>query len=124
MTGDSFAALVVGEEALGLRVVGVGLGLVLGAAVEEAVEVVAVDGSRVLSGLLGAGGELGCGEAVSRGTSVLLGGLLSVEKEVLEVLLMEVVAVIFSVVTGGPMCGTVDCLWVKAARREAQVSCG
>ena len=42
--GDSVGALVVGEEGLGLRVVGVGLGLVVGAEVEEAVVVVA-DGS-------------------------------------------------------------------------------
>lgn len=41
--------------------------------------IVAVDGSQVLSGLLGTCGELGCGE-VSKGTSV--------ETEVLEVLAM------------------------------------
>lgn len=54
--GDSFGALVVVERGLGLRVVGVGLGLVVGAAVEKSVEVVA-DGSLVLRGLLGGGGE-------------------------------------------------------------------
>ena len=110
VTGDSFGALVVGEEGLGLRVVGVGLGLVPGAAVEETVEVVAVDGSRVLRGLLGAGGELGCGDAVSRGTSV--------ETEVLEVLLMEVVVVVLCVVRGGTTCGTVECSWVKVAGKK------
>ena len=121
---DSFAALVVGEEALGLRVVGVGLGLVLAAAVEEPVEVVAVDGSLVLSGLLGAGGELGFGEVVSRGAPVLLAGLGPVETEVLEVLLMEVAVLVFSVVTDGTVCGTADSSWVKAVRRKAQVSYG
>lgn len=72
----------------------------------------AVDGSWVLSGLLGAGGELGFGE-VSRGTSV--------ETVVLKVLLMEVVAVVWCVITGGAMCGPADFSWVKAARRKAQV---
>lgn len=118
--GDSVGALVVGEEGLGLRVVGVGLGLVVGAEVEEAVVVVA-DGSRVLSGLLGAGVELGLGDVVVRGTSVLVAGLASLETEVLEVLLAEVVAVVFCVVRGGTVCGMAVFLWVKAAGRKAQV---
>lgn len=118
--GDSVRALVVGEEGLGLRVVGVGLGLVVGAEVEEAVVVVA-DGSRVLSGLLGAGVELGLGDVVVRGTSVLVAGLASLETEVLEVLLAEVVAVVFCVVRGGAVCGMAAFLWVKAAGRKAEV---
>ena len=83
---------------------------------------VGADGSRVLSGLLGAGGELGFGDVVSRGSSVLLGGLVCVETEVLEVLLMEVAAVVFCVVRGGSMCGSVDFLWVKADGREGESS--
>ena len=118
--GNSFAAGVFREEGLGLRVVGVGLGLVVGAEVEEAVVVVA-DGSRVLSGLLGAGVELGLGDVVVRGTSVLVAGLASLETEVLEVLLAEVVAVVFCVVRGGTVCGMAVFLWVKAAGRKAQV---
>ena len=118
--GDSLGALVVREEGLVLRVVGVGLGLVVGAEVDEALEL-AADGSRVLSGLLGAGAELGLGDVLVRGTSVLLAGLASLETEVLEVLLAEVVAVVFCEVRGGPMCGTVVFLWVKAAGRKAHV---
>lgn len=118
--GNSVGALVVGEEGLGLRVVGVGLGLLVGADVEETVEVVG-DGRREVSGLLGAGGELGLGGVVVRGTSVLLAGLVSLETEVLEVLLAEVVAVVFCVVRGGPTCGTMVSLWVGAAGRKAEV---
>lgn len=119
--GNSVGALVLREEGLGLRVVGVGFGVAAGADVEESVEVVA-GGGRVLSGLLGAGGELGPGEVLVRGTSVLLAGLASLETEVLEVLLAEVVAVVFCVVRGGTMCGTVVFSWVKAAGSKAQGS--
>ena len=113
--GNTFGAMVLREEGLGLRVVGVGWGLVVGAAVEKSVEVVA-DGSLVLRGLLGGGKELGLGDVLVRGTSVLLAGLASLETEVLEVLLVEVAAVVFWVVRGGTMCGTVVFLWVKAVR--------
>ena len=47
---------------------------------------------------------------------MLLAGLASLETEVLEVLLVEVAAVVFWVVRGGTMCGTVVFLWVKAVR--------
>ena len=111
---SSSGARVLGEEGLGLRVVGVGFGLVVGADVEETVEV-AGGGRRVLSGLLG------LREVHARGTCVLLAGLAPVETEVLEVVLAEVVAVVFCVVGGVKMYGTAVCLWVKAAGRKAQV---
>ena len=114
VAGNSFGAPVLVEEGLGVRVVGVGLGLEVGAAVEESVEV-AGDGRRVVSGLLWAGEELGLGDVLVRGTSVLVAGLASLETEVLEVLVAEVAALVFCVVRGGAMCGTVVSLWVKAA---------
>lgn len=104
-----------------VRDVSVDIGLVVGAEVEEIVEV-AAGGRWVLSELLGAGGELGLEDVLVSVTSVLLVGLISLETEVLEVLLAEVAAVIFCVVSGGTTCGTVVFLWVKAAERKAQVS--
>ena len=117
--GDSVGAVVVGEEGLGLRVVGVGLGLVVGANVEETVEV-AADVSRVLRGLLWADGELGLGDVLVRGTSAVLAEIASLETEVLAVLLAEVAAVVFCVVRGGTMCGTVVFSWVTSAGRKAR----
>ncbi|KQL59661.1 hypothetical protein AAES_18776 [Amazona aestiva] len=106
------------EDSLGHRVVGVGLGLVAGADVEETVEV-ATGGSQVLSGLLGTGDNLG--DVLVSGTSVLLVVMASVETEVLEVLLAEVVAVV-CVVRGGMMCGMVVFVCVTAAGRKAEVN--
>lgn len=117
--GDSVGAVVVGEEGLGLRVVGVGLGLVVGASVGETVEV-AADVSRVLRGLLWAGGELGLGDVLVRGTSAVLAEIASLETEVLAVLLAEVAAVVFCVVRGGTTCGTVVFSWVTSAGRKAR----
>ncbi|KAJ7423031.1 AP-2 complex subunit alpha-2-like protein [Willisornis vidua] len=102
-----------------VRGVGVDIVLMVGAKEENVDEV--ADGRRVLSGLVGAGRELGFGDVVARGSSVLLGGLVRVETEVLKVLLTEVAAEVFCVVRGGTMCGTVDFSWVKAVGRKAQI---
>ena len=89
--GDSVGALVVREESLGLRVVGVDFGVEVGSNVEKSVDG-AVDGKLVLRVLLGAE------DVVVSGISGLLVGLASLEMEVLEVLTEDVVGVVFSVV--------------------------
>lgn len=100
---------------------GVGLGLMVGSVVEETVEV-AADGNQVLSGVLGAGGELGRVDILVSMTSVLLAGLASLEIEVLEVTLVDALAVVFCVGSGSTTCGVVIFLWVEAAGRKRQVS--
>lgn len=103
--------MVLSEEVkVGTKVVGMGF---VGDDGEEAVEG-AADGSLVLRGLLGAGGVLGSG------TAGLLAGLASLGTDVLEVLLADVAGVVFSVLTGGTMCGTVVFLGVEAGGRKAQ----
>lgn len=102
--GDSAGALAVMEEGLSRRVVG----LIFG--VEESVDG-AADGSLVLRVLLGA-------EDVVSGISGLLVGLASMETGVVEVLVADAVRVVFSVVTGSTMCGTVVIFWVEAAGRK------
>ena len=88
--GDSVGALVVREESLGLRVVGVDFGVEVGSNVEKSVDG-AVDGKLVLRVILGAE------DVVVSGTSGLLVGLASLEMEVLEVLVVDIVGVVFSV---------------------------
>lgn len=91
--GGSVAAVGAVEEALGLRVVGVGLGLLFGAAVEESVAVVG-EVRRVLRVLLGAEGELGLGDVLVRGSCELLVEIACLERVVLEVVLAAVLEVV------------------------------
>lgn len=91
-TSNSVEALVVGEEGLGLSVVGIGMEI--GGEVEKSVDGAGV-GSLVLRVLLRAG------DVVVSGISGLLVGLASLETEVLEVLVKDVTGVVFSVVRGG-----------------------
>lgn len=91
---NSVEALVVGEEGLGLSVVGTVFGMEIGGKVEKSVDGAGV-GSLVLRVLLGAG------NVVVSGISGLLVGLASLETEVLEVLVKDVMGVVFSVVRGG-----------------------
>ena len=98
--GDSVGALVVREESLGLRVVGVGFGVEGEGKVDKS-----VDGAGVCSLVLRV--LLGAEDVVVSGISGLLVGLASLEMEVLEVLVADTVGVVFSVVTDGTMCGTV-----------------
>lgn len=89
---NSVEALVVGEEGLGLSVVGIVFGMEIGGEVEKSVDGAGV-GSLVLRVLLRTG------DVVS-GISGLLVGLASMETEVLEVLVKDVTGVVFSVVRG------------------------
>lgn len=91
---NSVEALVVGEEGLGLSVVGTVFGMEIGGKVEKSVDGAGV-GSLVLRVLLGAG------DVVVSGISGLLVGLASLKTEVLEVLVKDVMGVVFSVVRGG-----------------------
>ena len=91
---NSVEALVVGEEGLGLSVVGTVFGMEIGGKVEKSVDGAGV-GSLVLRVLLGAG------DVVVSGISGLLVGLASLKTEVLEVLVNDVMGVVFSVVRGG-----------------------
>lgn len=98
---------------MGLSVVGVDFIVEVGG--EEVTVDGAEDGSLVLGALLGAG------NVVVRGTSGLLLGLASLEKVVLEVLVVTGVAVVLSVAIYGTMCSTVVVSWVKAAGKKALV---
>lgn len=91
---NSVEALVVGEEGLGLSVVGTVFGMEIGGKVEKSGDGAGVS-SLVLRVLLGAG------NVVVSGISGLLVGLASLETEVLEVLVKDVMGVVFSVVRGG-----------------------
>lgn len=91
---NSVEALVVGEEGLGLSVVGTVFGMEIGGKVEKSGDGAGVS-SLVLRVLLGAG------DIVVSGISGLLVGLASLETEVLEVLVKDVMGVVFSVVRGG-----------------------
>ena len=112
--GDSVGALVVREESLGLRVVGVGFGVEGEGKVDKS-----VDGAGVCSLVLRV--LLGAEDVVVSGISGLLVGLASLEMEVLEVLTEDVVGVVFSVVIYGTMCSRVVILWV-VARKKAEES--
>lgn len=79
---------------MGLSVVGTVFGMEIGGKVEKSVDGAGV-GSLVLRVLLGAG------DVVVSGISGLLVGLASLETEVLEVLVKDVMGVVFSVVRGG-----------------------
>lgn len=79
---------------MGLSVVGTVFGMEIGGKVEKSVDGAGV-GSLVLRVLLGAG------NVVVSGISGLLVGLASLETEVLEVLVKDVMGVVFSVVRGG-----------------------
>lgn len=111
--GDSVGALVVGEEGLGCSVVGVSFGV----EVRSEVECVdgAADGNVVLRVLLRAG------DVVSENPGLLV-RLASLEMEVLEVLVEDIVGVVISVMIYGTMCGTVVVLWVEVAGKKADIS--
>lgn len=109
--GDSVRALVVREEGLGCKVVGMSF------VVEDGSKVDCVDGaadsSLVLRVLLRAG------DVIVSGTPGLLVGLAALEMEVLEVLVEDIVGVVISVMIYGTMCSTVVVLRVEVAAKKA-----
>lgn len=109
--GDSVRALVVREEGLGHKVVGMSF------VVEDGSKVDCVDGaadsSLVLRVLLRAG------DVIVSGTPGLLVGLAALEMEVLEVLVEDIVGVVISVMIYGTMCSTVVVLRVEVAAKKA-----
>lgn len=109
--GDSVRALVVREEGLGRKVVGMSF------VVEDGSKVDCVDGaadsSLVLRVLLRAG------DVIVSGTPGLLVGLAALEMEVLEVLVEDIVGVVISVMIYGTMCSTVVVLRVEVAAKKA-----
>lgn len=90
VVGDSAGALVVREEGLSLSVVDVGFGVEVEGEVEKRVDGTG-DDSLVLRVLLRAG------DVVVSGTSGLLVEVALLEMEVLEVLVVDIVGVVFSV---------------------------
>lgn len=109
--GDSVRALVVREEGLGHKVVGMSF------VVEDGSKIDCVDGaadsSLVLRVLLRAG------DVIVSGTPGLLVGLAALEMEVLEVLVEDIVGVVISVMIYGTMCSTVVVLRVEVAAKKA-----
>lgn len=109
--GGSVRALVVREEGLGCKVVGMSF------VVEDGSKVDCVDGaadsSLVLRVLLRAG------DVIVSGTPGLLVGLAALEMEVLEVLVEDIVGVVISVMIYGTMCSTVVVLRVEVAAKKA-----
>lgn len=109
--GGSVRALVVREEGLGCKVVGMSF------VVEDGSKVDCVDGaadsSLVLRVLLRAG------DVIVSGTPGLLVGLAELEMEVLEVLVEDIVGVVISVMIYGTMCSTVVVLRVEVAAKKA-----
>lgn len=109
--GGSVRALVVREEGLGCKVVGMSF------VVEDGSKVDCVDGaadsSLVLRVLLRAG------DVIVSGTPGLLVWLAALEMEVLEVLVEDIVGVVISVMIYGTMCSTVVVLRVEVAAKKA-----